>query len=61
LAQVEEYAIGIVGLFAQIAPVKTFSECAVKGAAGLGRGLINAQPQPYRCKLDECEVVQFVF
>src|SRR5262249_29175987 len=24
---------------------------------GLGRGLINAQPQPYGCKLDECEVV----
>src|SRR6266566_2606602 len=23
----------------------------------LGRGLINAQPQAYRCKLDECEVV----
>src|SRR5262249_32779866 len=22
-----------------------------------GRGLINAQPQSYRCKLDECEVV----
>src|SRR5215470_2024547 len=23
----------------------------------LGRGLINAQPQPYGCKLDECGVV----
>jgi 8-hydroxy-5-deazaflavin:NADPH oxidoreductase len=28
-----------------------------KAAEYLGRGLINAQPQPYGCKLDECEVV----
>jgi hypothetical protein len=29
--------------------------------AQLGRGLINAQPQAYGCKLDECKIVRREF